>query len=489
MAYLGLSERNLEAYSLTRAMRALAFPDNSEYQKDAAFEKDLSSEAQKIEKRDVSGILIPDDIASHRAIPMGLPDSERALLAGTPTAGGYTVDDELQSIIDIFLELNWASENVTVLSGLQGNVQIPGQDERAVAEFVGETGAATESEASFLQKTLTPRQCRTYLRITKQLLVQSHESIEMFLRRDLSRAIAKRVDEVLLYGIGTNAAVDAIAAYDFDVATYVTYTDTATWEAQTGKKWTLASIAGQNYILFKGLVAADTTALGSIGAGRQITISESGSVVLTVGVSGEFDSTGMQLPIGTYTAASLSDSTDYVLQAVELDAVTANHEAIGISETAGIHAVTYDGSTVAKREATLIEAVLDCEERLARNNVPGANSSAMIHQGGMVKVLMSPRIRRYMKNVKFFGDYTDEPLLSRDDMLLGEYPAYRSTNVKHDDFFFCDWKDAALGLWTGIELLENPYSEDKEGIIRITAENMVDVAVYRPNSMVHVTKA
>ena len=47
-----------------------------------------------------------------------------------------------------------------------------------------------------------------------------------------------------------------------------------------------------------------------------------------------------------------------------------------------------------------------------------------------------------MKSAQFFGENTDIPLLDKDDMLLGEYMVYTSTQVDTDDFFYADWKDA-----------------------------------------------
>ena len=469
MAHLGLSEHEREAYSLTRAMRAMAFPHNNEARREAEYEFDVSTEAGKIDNREVQGILIPDDITGHRAIPAGLPESYRALTAGSDTGGGYTVDDELQSIIDIFLENNFASRNVTVMSGLRGNVTLPGQDDRIVASWTTETGTAAEDEPTFRQVTLTPRHCRTYLRVTKQLLLQSHASVEMFLRRDISRAIAKKVDRGLLYGIGSKGET---AAYDFDVTSFG---QTSDFDAATGKKWTIRTVSGEKYLVFKNLVAADTTALNALEEGREITISESNSVVKTVTVAGSYDETNTRLPIED-DSATLTTNTDYALKAT-VDPAT--YETLGIRNSTGIHSFTYDNSTAAKRADALWENVLSMEEGLAQNNVPGALE---VMTASNCSFLLSPRMKRYMKQVKIFGANTEEPLLSDDDMIL-DYPVYYSTNVNMPDFFFCDWKDTVMGIWSGIEIMENPYSEDKEGIIRFTADQMIDVNVLRPKSL------
>ena len=433
----------------------------------------------KPKKRDVGGILIPDDVIQHKAI------NQRILTAGVDSAGGHTVDDELQSIIDIFLENNFAADNVTVLSGLQGNVTIPGQDDRIDAEFVGETDAATEDDLSFREITLTPRHCRTFLRVSKQLLVQSHESIEQFLRRDISRAIAKKVDSSILYGVGSKDAVNK-DAYDFDVESYAAFTTVSAFNGLSGKKWSLATVSSASYLIFRNLVSADVTALEAIETGRKITISSNGSVVLTVTVTGDYNSTNHRLPISSFDATSLTNGTDYELQLTAVS-VPADYDPLGIVNTTDVQKFTWDNSTAEKRAETLIERVLDMEEGLAANNVPGASGRDM--QVRNCKVLMSNRMKRYMKQVKFYGDNTDVPLLSDDDMLLEEYEANYSTQVQLHDFYLCDWMDAVLGLWSGIEIMENPYSEDTKGIIRICADQMLDVNVFRGSSMTYTTKA
>ena len=366
MAMIGLTHQEADAFSLGRALRALAFPQNSEYRRDAEFEFDVSVETQKVEKRDVAGLMIPDDVLHHKM-------STRALTAGTNTAGGHTIDDEMQSLIDIFLEHTFAADNVTVMSGLQGNVTIPGQDDRIVAAWTGEQGpAVAEDEPSFRTITLKPNLCRTWLRVTRQLLVQAHFSVEMFLRRDISRAIAKAVDATILYGTG--------------------------------------------------YVAADNTDPNNI--------------------------------------------------------IPAKYQPLGIKNTSGIHGSFTWRDTKTNRAGDLINRCLEMEEAIAASSVPAANC----------KFLLSNKLKRLMKNIKFFGNNTEIPLLSDENRIL-DYEASFSTQVESNDFFFCNWKDALLGLWGGLSILENPYSEDKEGIVRFTAENMVDVSVRYPVAMCFATKA
>ena len=50
MAHIGLTEHEKDAFSISRAVRALAFPQNRQYQREAEFEFDVSTETAKAEK-------------------------------------------------------------------------------------------------------------------------------------------------------------------------------------------------------------------------------------------------------------------------------------------------------------------------------------------------------------------------------------------------------------------------------------------------------
>ena len=164
-------------------------------------------EAQLREKHDIvtEGVPIPAQIFNHREI--GLPPvSQRVLSAGADPAGGHTIDDELMadSFIDILLEFTAATRLVTRLDDLQGNITFPRQASRAVATFVGETDAAGEQDPTFDIVQMSPKHLRAWTRTTTQLLHQSSISVEQFLRRDLARALAKRMDYAILTGDGSS---------------------------------------------------------------------------------------------------------------------------------------------------------------------------------------------------------------------------------------------------------------------------------------------
>ena len=164
-------------------------------------------ESQLREKQSIvtEGTPIPQQIFDERSlgIPLG---GRRVLTAGVDSAGGHTVDDELlaDSFIDILLEYTAATHLVTKLDDLQGNITFPRQASRAEAEFVGETTAATEQDTTFDIVQMSPKHLRAWTRASTTLLHQSSISVEQLLRKDLARAVAKKMDYAILSGTGKN---------------------------------------------------------------------------------------------------------------------------------------------------------------------------------------------------------------------------------------------------------------------------------------------
>ena len=187
---LGLTVEDASRFSMLRLFRSVAFPDHREYKREASWEWDIVQEhAKKVDSNNPRAITIPDEVLT-----------VRALSAGADTAGGFVVQTEVQSIVEIMVERTFALNNCIVLDNLTGSVSIPGQDDRAVATFVGEAGEVSEQSPSFRSVALKPKRLGFYIDTSRQLLVQANVDVEMFLRRDIGRAMAKAIDWGGLYG-------------------------------------------------------------------------------------------------------------------------------------------------------------------------------------------------------------------------------------------------------------------------------------------------
>lgn len=188
---IGMSQSESRKYSLTRAMRALASRDWGQ----AGLEAEASAAVAKRMGRDPEGVFIPMEV------------QRRDLSAGTASAGGYLV--ETVNGGDFISQLRNRSVlrqmGATVLSGLQGNVTIPKQTGPATAYWLGsESTAATESQQTFGQMSLVPRNVAAYTEVSRQLLMQSDPSADLLVMSDLAQVVALAVDAAGMAGSGTS---------------------------------------------------------------------------------------------------------------------------------------------------------------------------------------------------------------------------------------------------------------------------------------------
>lgn len=193
-ADLGLTDKEVRAYSFVRAIHAMANPGDKSAWAAAAYERELSEAASKKSGRAARGFMIPADVL------------RRDLNVGTATAGGNLVATDLLagSFIDLLRNRSVAVRaGATVLNGLSGNIAIPKQSGAATAYWVAESGAPTESQQTVSQVTMTPKTVGAYTDFSRRLTLQSSIDIETMVRSDLATVIALAIDKAALYG--TNA--------------------------------------------------------------------------------------------------------------------------------------------------------------------------------------------------------------------------------------------------------------------------------------------
>ena len=132
------------------------------------------------------------------------------------------------------------------------------------------------------------------------------------------------------------------------------------------------------------------------------------------------------------------------------------------------------------------DSLLEVEETLG-------NEDALM---GMLAWIVSPRIRRHGRETAELGSGTARPIWRMGRML--DYEAYVTTQVityetngsisDQDTGFFANWQEMMAGMWGGIDVLVNPYSKDKEGIVRITTGQMCDIAPRHDESFCKLSK-
>jgi len=194
-ATIGLTEKETGSFSFLRALNYLANPTDSRAREAASFEIEASEAAAAKLGRTSRGITIPQDVLT----------AQRDLQTSPGSAGGDVIKTDLLtgSFIDLLRnESACARAGATILSGLEGNVKIPKQSGAASATWIAEGAAAAESDQTLTQVSLVPRTVGAYTDVTRKLLLQSSIDIENFVRNDLARVIALKIDLAGLYGSG-----------------------------------------------------------------------------------------------------------------------------------------------------------------------------------------------------------------------------------------------------------------------------------------------
>lgn len=194
---LGLSEKEQRQYSLVRAINAVAFgmTDN------AGFELECSNEIAKRLGRPTNGFFMPvRDLKAKSNL------SQRATYAvGANSTGGFTVQTDLleQEFIDLLRNRAMVMQlGASMMSGLVGNVDIPGQATAATSYWIGEGNDLTQSEGTFKQIPLRMKTVGALSRYTRTMMMQSSIDIEAFIRNDFASIIALAIDTAAISGTG-----------------------------------------------------------------------------------------------------------------------------------------------------------------------------------------------------------------------------------------------------------------------------------------------
>lgn len=198
--HIGMSHRELQQYSMVRAIRAAANRD----WRGAELEREASEAFAERIGLDPQGFWIPPDWVERRD-----------LVVGTNTAGGHLVSTDLlaQSFIELLRNrLVLRAAGAQFLGGLVGDVAIPKQTGGGTAYWVAESGAPTESQQTVGQVALTPHALGAFTDISRKLLKQSSVDVEMFVRNDLASILGIEIDRVGLHGSGASNQPTGVAA-------------------------------------------------------------------------------------------------------------------------------------------------------------------------------------------------------------------------------------------------------------------------------------
>jgi HK97 family phage major capsid protein len=202
-ASIGLTPQEVKRYSLMNVIRHLADPSDRSAREAASFELECSKAAETKLGRAARGVVMPWDV-------MAAPQLRAPQSVGTASAGGYVVDTQLLTGSFIDLVRNRSALlglNVTTLTGLVGNVDIPKKTGNTTAYWVGEDVAVSETNLTLGQVSMTPKSLGGYVDITRRLMIQQSMDVEAMVRADLAESIALAIDSSAVYGLGGASAL------------------------------------------------------------------------------------------------------------------------------------------------------------------------------------------------------------------------------------------------------------------------------------------
>ncbi len=189
---IGLSAAEARQFSVVRLINALA-----NGRRDLApFEFECSDAAAKKIGKAARGGYVPNDVL------------RRDLNVTTDSQGGHLVATNLLAQDFIALLRNKmviAQLGTRILSGLVGDIAIPGALAGSTAYWVGEsTNITSESTQTFRQVALTPKTVGAYSDISRKLLLQASIDVEAYVRNELATTLALEIDRAAINGSGSS---------------------------------------------------------------------------------------------------------------------------------------------------------------------------------------------------------------------------------------------------------------------------------------------
>lgn len=275
-ANIGLNTGEVRQYSLMKAIRAMADPQDKKAVAEAAFELECSRAAADAYGKQPKGIIIPNDVLADRAFGTGA--------AGTSGNGSAAIATNLMagSFIELLRKKAWVMKRARSMAGLVGNVDIPRQNAATQAYWVGEGGAPTAGTPGLDQISFTPKTVGAYTDITRRLMKQATPDAEAIVRDDILKVLALEIDRVAIYGTGSEYQPKGVKNYtginavDFATAGKPTFAELVEMETQIALD--NADVDSMSYA-FNAAIRGHAKTTAKFGTGTESTIWEPGNTV------------------------------------------------------------------------------------------------------------------------------------------------------------------------------------------------------------------
>ena len=193
---IGLTTKERKRYSLMKAINFLANPHDKRAREAAAFELECSAAAASQYRADPQGLMLPADVLMNWKRDLNSADDSDL----------FSDDYRANEFVDVLRNSSSVMQaGARMLTGLSGDVVIPKKTAASTAAWIAtEGGAATQTEPTFGNIRLEPRQIGAFVDMTRQLRQQSSFDVEALIRDDLAMALALAIDLGALEGSGAS---------------------------------------------------------------------------------------------------------------------------------------------------------------------------------------------------------------------------------------------------------------------------------------------
>lgn len=202
-------EKLVDAYSFRKAMQ-MATSGRKE-----GVEGEMSAVAAAEFQR--SGV----SVAAHSLlIPSEVFNRSMTATGGTSgSEGGVNIQTSVGGIIDVLMpKMVLNGLGVQKLSGLVGNLDMPTASTLPAAGWNTENGTATEKSPAFGKVTFSPKRLAAFIAVSNQLMLQSSNSIDTYVREFLLNAMALELEKAAIKGGGSNEPVGILGNSNINIA-------------------------------------------------------------------------------------------------------------------------------------------------------------------------------------------------------------------------------------------------------------------------------
>lgn len=209
-AFIDMPKKDVQQYSLMRALRAAQNRDWTKAGLELEANKEISKRLAKLPRAETA-FFVPLDVMMRDRIGAQKRDMTAAGVSGSNYLVGTTLMPG--SFIDLLRNTSVALRmGVQRMSGLVGNVTIPKMTAGNTAYWLAdESTQITESQPTIGQLSLAPKNVAALTELSHQLMQQSTPDAEQLVLDSIARDIALAVDVGILRGSGASGQPTGIA--------------------------------------------------------------------------------------------------------------------------------------------------------------------------------------------------------------------------------------------------------------------------------------